>query len=476
MSLRDLSVVIPVFNKARELQICLDLLKKQSLPKNRWEVVIVDDGSTDESASVANTICQSLTATVISLDGQARGAARARNVGARSANGKILVFLDPDVLPCRVLLRAHLATLSSNSRRVSLGYMYAVGYGPSDFHKEFGSDFDFAQLEASISRANSIPLLQDCRRCWADSRNGFETLPCPWAGCWSGNLAVWADEFFEAGGFDEEFRDRGAEDIELGYRLHSRGVSFQFNEEAQGFHFPHPIDDSRCQELDTTHYRQFLQKHPALEVELIAAFSCSEVNEAVRRLSQVLPLRHDPALAWEGLLQLTARIAPPGARVCFLGALPPCSPPLEMGSVALLGISEWLLNLGSTAQKGNKSGLLGMATPFAFREFDVAIFLDAWTILPTVMSEIMLLECARISRTLFCVASSIVNPVEHGMPCKMFEDWVLDERCVAPPIRGIRAVFSAVTTKEVYKEVQINLDGLDLGQNRSAESCQSILR
>ncbi len=462
MPVRDLSVVIPVFNKERELPICLDLLKRQSLPRDQWEVIIVDDGSTDGSASTAGMSSQSLTTTIISLDGQERGAARARNIGARSARGKILVFLDPDVLPCKDFLCAHLETLSSNPRRVSLGYMYAVGFAPSDFRKEFGAELDFAQLEASTLRATSIPILQDCRRCWADSGDGFETLLCPWAGCWSGNLAMWTRNFFDAGGFDEEFRDKGAEDIELGYRLHRGGASFQFNQEAQGFHFPHPIDDSRCQALDTAHYRLFLQKYPALEVELIAAFSCSEVNEAIRRLSQVLPMKHDPALTWESLLQLTARIAPSGARVCFLGALPSDPALLQMGSVAFLGISEWLRNLGNAAQRVAKSGLLGMATPFTYREFDVAIFLDAWANLPTAMVKAMLLECSRISRTVFCVASSNVNLGKRGCACRIFDDWVLDRCRLSPSIRGIQAVFRAVTTKEVYEDVQINLDGLDL--------------
>ena len=462
MPLPDLSVVIPVFNKARELRICLDLLKRQSLQRDRWEVVIVDDGSTDGSASAASNGCESLTATIISLDGRRRGAARTRNIGAHSARGEILVFLDPDVLPCRDLLRAHLTTLAFHSRRVSLGYMYAVGFGPSDFRKEFGSDYDLMQVEASISRANSIPILQDCRRCWADFGDGFETLPCPWSGCWSGNLAVWAGEFIEVGGFDEDFGNRGAEDIELGYRLHNRGSSFQFNQEAQGFHFPHPKDDLRCRELDTAHYRLFLQKHPALEVELIAVFSCSEVNEAIRRLSQILPMRHDPALTWESLLQLEARIAPSGARVCFLGALPPDPPTLQSGSVAFFGVTEWLHNLGKTARNGAKSGLLGMATPFAFRKFDFAVFVDAWATLPTAMANVMFIECARISRTFFCVASSMVKPAERGAPARIFEDWVFDGLSLSPAIRGIHAVFTAVSTKEVCKDVQINLDGLAL--------------
>jgi glycosyltransferase involved in cell wall biosynthesis len=462
MASTDVTVVIPVFNKARELGMCLQFLKGQSLPRDRWDVVVVDDGSTDESASVASNTSEGLATTTLRVSDRSRGAARARNLGASLARGKILVFLDPDVLPCRDFLSAHLAALSSDPRRVSLGYMYAVGFGPREFRKEFGADCDFTQLEATISRAASIPILQDCRRLWARPSASFNTLPCPWSGCWSGNLALWVTDFLAAGGFDEKFRDRGAEDVELGYRLHNRGAHFEFNREAQGFHFPHQKDDSRCSELDRDHYRIFLQKHPAIEVELVAVFACSEVNEAVHRLSTFLPMRHEPSLTWEGLLQLIAQLAPSGARACFAGALPPEPPPLQADSVVFAGVSEWLRGVGRSARRGPESGLLGMATPFAFGEFDLAVLVDAWRTLPSAMASVMLHECARISRAVVCVTSSAVKPSARMPVGKLQQTCAFAERSLSSAIRGVEAVFTAVPRQPVPKDVQIYLDGVPL--------------
>src|SRR5919107_660574 len=86
-----LSVIIPVHNGGASLARCLDALRAPR-PAAR-EVIVVDDCSTDRSADVA----RSRGFEVVSLDAR-RGPAAARNVGARRARGKLLLFLDADVV------------------------------------------------------------------------------------------------------------------------------------------------------------------------------------------------------------------------------------------------------------------------------------------------------------------------------------------------------------------------------------------
>src|SRR5690349_757764 len=87
----EVSVVIPVYNGASDLDRCLTELNA-SLDRPS-ECIVVDDGSTDNSVQVA----RKYGATVLSTGGRF-GPAKARNIGAKAATGSILLFLDADVV------------------------------------------------------------------------------------------------------------------------------------------------------------------------------------------------------------------------------------------------------------------------------------------------------------------------------------------------------------------------------------------
>jgi len=98
------SVVIPVFNGARTLADCLRGVAAQTLPAADFEVIVVDDGSTDATAAVASGFGTLLR--------QAhRGAASARNTGVRAAHGEWVAFTDADCIPTRGWLQALLAAV-----------------------------------------------------------------------------------------------------------------------------------------------------------------------------------------------------------------------------------------------------------------------------------------------------------------------------------------------------------------------------
>ena len=88
-----ISVIVPALNAADTLGTCLSALLAQSLPRTQYEVIVVDDGSTDGTAEIAHrsgvrVICQ-----------QHAGPAAARNLGARVAQGELLLFTDADCEP-----------------------------------------------------------------------------------------------------------------------------------------------------------------------------------------------------------------------------------------------------------------------------------------------------------------------------------------------------------------------------------------
>ena len=85
VALPDISIVIPVKDRAGELQRCLTSLASLDYPREKLQVIVVDDGSSDDSALVA----RQFGALVVPSGGTGRGPAAARNVGAGMASGEI---------------------------------------------------------------------------------------------------------------------------------------------------------------------------------------------------------------------------------------------------------------------------------------------------------------------------------------------------------------------------------------------------
>lgn len=87
------SVVVPAYNAAAALPGCLAALQAQSYPRERYEVIVVDDASTDNSAEIA-----AAAGALVVAEGK-RGKSGVRNLGAQRAQGEIVLFTDSDCEP-----------------------------------------------------------------------------------------------------------------------------------------------------------------------------------------------------------------------------------------------------------------------------------------------------------------------------------------------------------------------------------------
>ncbi len=90
----DLSVVIPFYNAAETLQRCLNAIEQQNFPRDRYEIIAIDNNSSDQSADIVRRFPR-----VTLLKESVQGAYAARNRGVNRARGRILVFTDPDCVP-----------------------------------------------------------------------------------------------------------------------------------------------------------------------------------------------------------------------------------------------------------------------------------------------------------------------------------------------------------------------------------------
>jgi GT2 family glycosyltransferase len=200
-----LSVVVPVRDGAAFLPHSLSALRASDLPGDRWELIVVDDSSQDQSAEVAAPYADRL----VRLVGAPSGPAVARNRGADAARGDALVFVDADVCVHPDVLRQVLEIFERDSK------VSAV----------FGA-YDLAPAARGL-----ISQYRNLLHCYVHQRDAGDAVTF-WAGCG----AVRADVFARCGGFDEGRGGEALEDIELGYRMSALGHRIVLCPEIQGRH------------------------------------------------------------------------------------------------------------------------------------------------------------------------------------------------------------------------------------------------
>ncbi len=201
-----LSVIVPAHQGAELLPVTLGALAASDLPGDRWELIVVDDASSDGTAAVAARWADR----VLTLPGLPHGPGFARNRGVEVSRGDWVVFIDADV-------RAHPDTL----RR----FAEAIAQEPR-MDAVFGAYDDAPPARGVLSQYRN--LLH--RYVHLDSAGETDTF---WGGCG----AIRRSAFLAAGGFNEARYPRPQiEDIELGYRLRDQGCRIMIRPEIQGAH------------------------------------------------------------------------------------------------------------------------------------------------------------------------------------------------------------------------------------------------
>ncbi|GLW52022.1 glycosyltransferase [Kitasatospora phosalacinea] len=253
------SVVIPTYNRADLLGHTLDALAGQDLPAEQFEVLVVDDGSTDGTAEVvrAHRDRGRLRVRYFFQEDEGFRVAAARNVGIANAEGEVCVFVDSGVLLHSGGLRAHLDTHRATEGPAAVcGYVYCFNQDNEDA-REIRAFVDPAEPSAAIEALRADGRWPDYREgFYARNEHRFHELPAPWFLYWTCNTSANTEQLRSVGMFDEAFRCWGGEDIDLGYRLHLDGARFVVNREAAALHYPHEkaYDERAVSAVDNYRY------------------------------------------------------------------------------------------------------------------------------------------------------------------------------------------------------------------------------
>ena len=110
------SVIIPTYNRFKVLRLCLDAILNQSIDVDNYEVIIVDDCSSDETESQCLELSNSKKNIVYIRNKANQGLSTTRNNGIKAARGSLLLFLDNDLIASHDYIKSHLECHKQHNR------------------------------------------------------------------------------------------------------------------------------------------------------------------------------------------------------------------------------------------------------------------------------------------------------------------------------------------------------------------------
>lgn len=199
-----ISIVIPTYNAAQTLIECVQACLNQDYPRDKLEIIIVDDGSTDDTQEIIKKY------PVMYIYQSNSGPAKARNTGWRSAKGEVIFFTDSDCIPDKEWISRVIRKFISN---------------------------DIGAVAGSYEIANKKSLLAQCIHEEIIERHlRMSEQICAFG---SYNVAIRRKVLEEVGGFNEEYRYASGEDNDLSYRILKAGYKIYFAKDALVAHY-HP--------------------------------------------------------------------------------------------------------------------------------------------------------------------------------------------------------------------------------------------
>ncbi len=241
--IKKVSVIIPTYNQKEILAKTLDYLILQDYPKERYEIIVVDDGSSDATQEMVKSKMGSKVGLRYFYQ-KKRGPHFARNLGIDKARGEIIIFVDSDIFTPPNFISEHVK-----------------------FHQKFG-DVVVSGPTVRTDRLDNV---------FADAnRRKIKKLLFDFSGpsFITSNLSVKRKFLIRVGGFDEEFTGFGWHDWELGLRLKKLGFKARRNINAIVYHYKKKINLSDLPPLCEKKREQgrnavlYYKKHPHFTVKL----------------------------------------------------------------------------------------------------------------------------------------------------------------------------------------------------------------
>ena len=265
------SVIIPTYNRKKLLDLTLRSLTKQTIGPKAFEVIVIDDGSDDNTFELIAKYKPLLNIKYFYRENDVTTPERARNLGVQKAEADLCIFIDSGVIVSPYCIQAYTEYHSIAKEPVALiGYVYGF-----DSRPQIVEDLDLLIMntpdtEMLFKEVRENPQFKDVRdNDYIKYGDRIDLLPAPWVYYWTCNTSMLKSSLMEGEEpFDLLFENNhGYEDVDLAYRLHKAGVKIVLNRLAEAIHFPHPKIES-LHESQWLNVQKFHNKHQSPETTL----------------------------------------------------------------------------------------------------------------------------------------------------------------------------------------------------------------
>jgi glycosyltransferase involved in cell wall biosynthesis len=270
----DASIIIPTCNRKDLLELSLHSFNYQDYMKDRFEVILIDDGSIDGTSDMIKSLKVNYNLIFLRNE-QNCGAAYARNLGLQNANGDIIIFSDSDCIVPSNFVSGHLKHHEIDSKicpSATIRWKKVFSNYYENFSNMQKNEFESAivnitafkdrlkYLNFNYENNSKILFENDVQEIdkysyipsWSEEYLGsivksfganLEHFQYPWILFTTGNVSIRKKHVIDVGGFDE--RLKRDEDWDLGYRLYKKGIKFACDLKLESTHQEHMIINNR---------------------------------------------------------------------------------------------------------------------------------------------------------------------------------------------------------------------------------------
>ncbi|MGC4375428.1 glycosyltransferase family 2 protein [Fictibacillus sp. Mic-4] len=312
------SIIVPSYNAKERLHYNLLSLNQQDYPFDDFEVIVIDNGSTDNTLELLKTFKANYSLIPVRIE-QNRGIAYGRNQGIVNATGDILIFHDSDMIAAKDYVRKHIEA-HQDDHSVICGLFwkriysfYYPNFEPfhiekfkTHAHKYPNKQLSNTEKTTLITKGqiingsfmdyafdldlHLIHSLKEIINRHGESLSGYHS---PWRFFYTNNASVLRKNVLDIGTFDDRIVKYGYEDYDLAIRLHQSGHQFKLRTDIVSVHQEHPTNlTSLNDSIENINY--LCQKYNdirSLDIQLIFSgrFSQDETNAI---MGDILKLRH----------------------------------------------------------------------------------------------------------------------------------------------------------------------------------------
>ncbi|MEY8330329.1 glycosyltransferase [Lachnospiraceae bacterium 48-33] len=249
------SIIVPVFNQYEALVKTLYGFSLQQNEKDSYEVVVVDDGSTDDTSLLTDdSLCSKFDINIKIIHGRNRGRSYARNCGVRHSKADYIIFCDCDRVPAVDFVDKH---LSWKDKNVDIVIGQSMDYfGRSEY---ISSNLDWDKVKKFSKTPNYLKRITKIY----DVQQNTKSL-LVWMSFLVGNSSMKKELLIKLGGFDEMFTKWGFEHFDFAYRAWKAGKKFAYDEEIRNYHIPHVRENRFYEKAIDENILLFNEKYPEI--------------------------------------------------------------------------------------------------------------------------------------------------------------------------------------------------------------------